>query len=166
MADAEVTEAQLAESNEPEFEQALADKKEAAAHADTAPAEFRQQEAQVITQGKAEAAAETTGGVAGMQSAKGAALAKLVADKGKTKTKDEAKRAEVTTKIQTIFDATEADGEERSSTGSIPRSIRSSTTARPRRGRSSRTTSRPRCRRTRRTGTAAGSAGSAGPGTS
>ena len=44
-----------------------------------------------------------------MQGAKGAALAKLVADKGKTKSKDEAKRAEVTTKIQGIFAATEAD---------------------------------------------------------
>ena len=44
-----------------------------------------------------------------MQGARGAALAKLVADKGKTKTKDEAKRAEVTTKIESIFNATEAD---------------------------------------------------------
>jgi hypothetical protein len=44
-----------------------------------------------------------------MQSAKGAALAKLVADKGKAKTKDEAKRAEVTAKIESIFNATEAD---------------------------------------------------------
>ena len=61
-------------------------------------------------QGKADAAAETTAkGVNGMQSAKGAALAKLVADKGKAKTKDEAKRAEVTTKIESIFSATEAD---------------------------------------------------------
>ena len=51
----------------------------------------------------------TAGGVAGMQGAKGAALAKLVADKGKTKTKDEAKRAEVTTKITSIFTATEAE---------------------------------------------------------
>jgi hypothetical protein len=109
MAEGEVTEPQLAQSNEPEFTQALADKKAAAAHANTAPAEFRQQEAQVIQQGKTEAAAETTAGVAGMQSAKGAALAKLVADKGKTKTKDEAKRAEVTGKIQAIFAATEAD---------------------------------------------------------
>ncbi len=57
-----------------------------------------QQEQEVIAQGKTEAAAETTDGVAGMQGAKGAALAKLVADKGKTKSKDEAKRAEVTTK--------------------------------------------------------------------
>ena len=109
MADAEVTEPQLAQSNEPEFQQALADKQAAAAHAETAPAQFRQQEQQVIAQGKTEAATQTTEAVAGMHSAKGAALAALVADKGKTKTKDEAKRAEVTGKIQQIFAVTEAD---------------------------------------------------------
>ena len=109
MAEGEVTEEQLAESGEPQFEQAVADKKEAAAHADTAPGEYRQQEQQVIEQGKADAAAETKEGVAGMQGAKGAALAKVVADKGKTKSKDEQKRAEVTAKVQSIFDATEAD---------------------------------------------------------
>ena len=79
MADAEVTDQQLAQSNEPEFQQGLADKKAAAAHADTAPGEFRAQEKDVIAQGKSEAAAETTAGVTGMQGAKGAALAKLVA---------------------------------------------------------------------------------------
>ena len=109
LADAEVTEPQLARSGEPQFQQALADKQAAAAHAETAPAEYRQHETQVIQQGKAEATQETAAGVAGMQSAKGAALAKLVADKGRTKTKDEAKRAEVTAKIQGIFAATEAD---------------------------------------------------------
>lgn len=109
MAGAEVSESQLAQSNEPEFEQALADKKAAAAHADTAPAEFRQQEAAVIGQGKTEAAADTAAGVSGMQGAKGAAMAKLVADKGKAKSKDETRRAEVTTKVQSIFAATEAD---------------------------------------------------------
>ena len=107
MADADVSEKQLAESNEPDFQQALADKKEAAAHADTAPGEFRKQEQDVITQAKTEAAAETKAGVAGMQGAKGAALAKLVADKGKTKSKDEAKRAEVTAKVQSIYAETE-----------------------------------------------------------
>jgi len=109
LANAEVTEPQLAQSNEPEFQQALADKQAAAAHADTAPGEFRAHEQQVISQGKADAAAETTAGVTGMQGAKGAVLAKLVADKGKTKSKDEVKRAEVTEKIQGIFAATEAD---------------------------------------------------------
>ena len=109
MAQGEVTEQQLAQSNEPQFEQALADKQAAAAHAQTAPAQFRQQEQQVVAQHKADASAQTAAGVAGMQSSKGAALAALVAAKGKTKTKDEAKRAEVTTKIQGIFAATEKD---------------------------------------------------------
>ncbi len=109
MADADVSEEQLADSNEPEFEQALADKKTAAAHADTAPAAYRQEEQQVIAQGKADANAETTAGVNGMQASKTAAVAKLVADKGKAKTKDEAKRDEVTKKIDQIFTATETD---------------------------------------------------------
>lgn len=109
MAGAEVTEPQLAQSNEPEFQEALADKHAAAAHAETAPTQFRQQEQQVIAQGKTEAATQTTEAVTGTHSAKGAALAALVADKGKTKTKDEAKRAEVTAKIQDIFAVTEAD---------------------------------------------------------
>lgn len=109
MADAQVDEKQLAESNEPEFQQALADKKEAAAHADTAPDQFRKQEADVIGQSKTEAAAETKTGLAGMQGSKAAALAKLVAAKGATKSKDEAKRAEVTARVQAIYAATEAD---------------------------------------------------------
>ena len=109
MADAEVSEEQLAQSNEPQFQSALADKQAAAAHADTAPGQYRQQEQAAIQQGKAEANAETTAGVSGMQGAKGAALAKLVADKGKTKSRDETKRAEVTTRIQGIFAATETD---------------------------------------------------------
>lgn len=109
MADAEVSDQQLAQSNEPEFQQGLADKQAAAEHAQTAPAEFRQQEQQVLQQGKAEAGAQTAAGVTGMQTAKATALANLAADKSKTKSKDEAKRAEVTAKVQGIFAATEAD---------------------------------------------------------
>jgi hypothetical protein len=109
MADANVDEKQLADSNEPDFDQALADKKEAAAHADSAPAEFRKQEQDTISQTHTEAAAETSAGVAGMHGSKATALAKVVADKGKTKSKDEQKRAEITTKIQSIFAATESE---------------------------------------------------------
>ena len=106
----EVTEQQLAQSNEPQFQQALADKQAAAAHADTAPARVPPAGAAGHRAGQGRGRrAETTAGVAGMHGAKGAALAKLVADKGKTKSKDEAKRAEVTAKIQGIFAATEAD---------------------------------------------------------
>ena len=104
-----VSEKQLAESNEPQFQEALSNKKAAAAHADTAPGEYRQQEQQVIAQGKSEATAESAAGAAGMQGSHGMALAQLVAAKGKTKTKDEAKRAEVTGRIEQIFTTTETD---------------------------------------------------------
>lgn len=109
MADADVSEQQLAQSNEPEFQQGLKDKQAAAEHAQAAPVEYRQQEQQVLQQGKAEAGAVTAGGVSGMQNSKASALAKLAADKGKTKSKDETRRAEVTAKVQAIFAATEAD---------------------------------------------------------
>ena len=109
MADAEVTDEQLAKSGEPDFQGALADKQKAAEHANTAPAEYRQHEKETLAQNKEEAAAQTTAGVTGMQGAKGAAVAKLVAAKSKTKSKDEAKRAAVTAKVQEIFAATEVD---------------------------------------------------------
>lgn len=109
LAGADVTEQQLAESNEPQFTEAVADKKAAAAHATSAPAAYRAEEAQVISQGKTEAQNDTKSGLSGMQSSRVAAIGKLVADKGRAKTKDEAKRAEVTTRIDGIFNATEAD---------------------------------------------------------
>ncbi|MFF2372259.1 hypothetical protein [Agromyces sp. NPDC058110] len=109
MAQANVTDRQLAESNEPEFQGALADKQAAAEHARAAPAEYRAQEQATIEQGKAQAAGVTAAGMRGMQASKGAALAQLVAQKGKAKSKDEQKRAEVTAKIQSIFTATETD---------------------------------------------------------
>ena len=71
MAQGEVSEQQLAESSEPQFQQALADKQAAAAHAQTAPGQFRQQEQQVVTQHKADASAQAATGVAGMQSQQG-----------------------------------------------------------------------------------------------
>ncbi len=109
MADAEVSDAQLARSGEPEFQGALADKQKAAEHADKAPGEYRQQEKATLAQSKEDANAQTAAGVVGMQGTKGAAVAKLVAAKAKTKSKDEAKRAEVTARVQEIFAATETD---------------------------------------------------------
>ncbi|MFW0784986.1 deaminase domain-containing protein [Gordonia sp. CPCC 206044] len=109
MTDAQVDETQLAESNEPQFQQALADKQVAAAHADAAPASFRAHEAGVIGTTRTEAAAATTSGIVGMHGSKATALAGLVAAKGKTKSKDEAKRAAVTARVQAIFTETETD---------------------------------------------------------
>ena len=150
-----------------EFQQALADKQAAAAHADTAPGGVPPAGA-----GGHRSRARPTPrrrpppGVAGMQGAKGAALAKLVADKGKTKSKDEAKRAEVTAKIQGIFAATEADVKK------ILDGIDPKVDAAFERGRGGGAGGVRDLRRgqdvapTRRTATAAGWAGCAGPRTS
>ncbi len=109
LAAADVTEQQLQQSGEPDFQQAVAGKKAAAEHADTAPGQFRKHEQQVIEQQRAEAAGETQAGLVGMHSTKATALAGLVGDKATTKSKDEARRAEVTAKVQGIFASTEAD---------------------------------------------------------
>ncbi len=107
MADGEVTEQQLAESNEPEFQGAAAAKQEAGQHADTAAAAFRQEEQATLAQAKVDATQQTAATTAGIHSSKLAALAKVVAGKAATKSKDEARRTEVTTKVQSIFTATE-----------------------------------------------------------
>ncbi len=109
MTDAEVTEPQLAESGEPAFEGAVAAKQEAAQHADTAPAAFREEEKATLGQARADADAQTATTTAGMHGSKLAALAKVVAGKTKAKSKDETRRAEVTTKVQSIFAAAETD---------------------------------------------------------
>ncbi|WP_448616967.1 hypothetical protein [Modestobacter sp. URMC 112] len=109
LAGADVTEDQLARSNEPEFTGALAAKQEAAQHADTAPGQFRQEEAAVLGQTRAEATATTAAAVGGMHGSRTAALSQVMASKAETKGKDEARRAEVSAKVQSIFAATEAD---------------------------------------------------------
>lgn len=108
LAQANVTDAQLAKSHEPEFQTALADKKAAEHHSAAAPAQFRKEELAVIGASKADAGQQAAVGMAGMQGAKASALAGLMADKANAKGKDEGRRAEVTTKIQGIFAATEA----------------------------------------------------------
>ena len=98
------------ESNEPQFEQALADKQAAAAHAaDRARASSGSRSSRSSPSTRPTPRRRPRPASPACSRSKGAALAALVAAKGKTKTKDEAKRAEVTTKIQGIFAATEKD---------------------------------------------------------
>ena len=106
---AEVSEQQLAQSNEPEFTGAVAAKQEAAAHSATAPAQFRDAEAATLTQAKSAADADTKAAVTGIQAAKGAALAQVTGTKTATKGKDEGARAKVSADIQAIFAAAQTE---------------------------------------------------------
>ena len=111
MAEAGVTEEQLAKSNEPEFTGALAAKKEGEQHSATAPGPVRAKEATTLA-GSAQAAKATgTAGVAAMASARNTRTGQVTTGKDATKTRDETKRAEFTAHVKGIFDATKRDVE-------------------------------------------------------
>ncbi|MFD7237148.1 hypothetical protein ACFWAT_17820 [Streptomyces syringium] len=109
--DAEITEDQLAKGNEPEFDQALSEKKKAEEHSAQAPAQGRAAESRQLTTAKANAAAAGTQAMASLTATRTAAGQQVDGGKSETKSKDERKRAEVTARLQTVFDATKKDVE-------------------------------------------------------
>jgi hypothetical protein len=109
MAEADVSEQQLASSNEPAFVGALAAKKEGEAHSASAPAALREKEAAQLGSAKQAAQGAGASGLAGMLSAKKGALGKAAAGKDAAKSKDEAERAKVAGEVKAIFDATKND---------------------------------------------------------
>ncbi|MFD5788499.1 hypothetical protein ACFWH1_17995 [Streptomyces sp. NPDC127037] len=111
MADAEVTEEQLAKGNEPEFNEALSAKKTAETDSAKAPAKGRAAENQQLTTAKAGAAASGAAAMNALTATRAQAGQKVDGGKGETKSKDEKKRAEVTAKLQKVYDGTKKDVE-------------------------------------------------------
>jgi hypothetical protein len=111
MADAGVTEDQLAKSNEPQLTGALAAKKAAEAHDANAPAAVRQKEGEVIAGATTGAGATAKAGLNAMAVAKGGALQATGAGKQATKSADEGERARITGEIKKIFNKTKTDVE-------------------------------------------------------
>jgi hypothetical protein len=107
MAEAEVTEAQLAQSNEPEFTGALASKKEAQTEAVAAPQAYRQDEAQQLAQAQTEAETTTQAQTEGMHADRVGLFAQVEAQQGQAKTEDEQARAEIAADIQKIYEDTQ-----------------------------------------------------------
>ncbi|MFE1364773.1 hypothetical protein ACFW84_11080 [Streptomyces anulatus] len=112
MADAEVTEEQLAKGNEPEFNEALSAKKTSEADAAKAPAKGKAAEDQQLSTAKQNAAASGAQAMAGLTSTRAAAGKQVDGGKNDTKSKDEKKRAEVTAKLQKVYDGTKKDVED------------------------------------------------------
>ncbi|MFD3957937.1 MULTISPECIES: phage tail protein [Streptomyces] len=112
MADAEVTEEQLARSNEPEFTEALSAKKTAETDAAKAPAKGQAAENAQLSAAKANAAASGAQAMTALTATRSAAGKQVDGGKNNTKSKDEKKRAEVTAKLQKVYDATKKDVEE------------------------------------------------------
>jgi hypothetical protein len=112
MADAQVTEDQLAHSNEPEFTGALKDKKEGEQHAATAPGQVRAAESATLAGARGQAAQAGSSAMTALATDRKQAGAAVAAGKEGAKGKDETQRAQVTAKLQKVFDATKKDVED------------------------------------------------------
>ncbi|MFI8434366.1 hypothetical protein ACIGJO_11545 [Streptomyces sp. NPDC079020] len=111
MADAEITEEQLAKGNEPEFDEALSAKKTAETDSAKAPAKGLAAEDQQLAGAKQNAAASGAQAMTALTATRAAAGKQVDGGKGDTKSKDEKKRAEVTAKLQKVYDGTKKDVE-------------------------------------------------------
>ena len=109
MKEADVSEEQLARGNEPQFTEALESKKTAEAHSEQAPKAFQQDEQKTLEQSREQATGEATAGLKGMHDQKVNALAGVTAGKVTAKSQDEAKRAEVSAHIESIYNTTKTD---------------------------------------------------------
>lgn len=111
MADAEITEAQLEKSNEPQFTDALAAKRESQEHAKTAPASYREGEGATVGQAKEQAEAIKESGLEEIVGQRGESLGLLDGVQEGAKGNDEAKRQEIGEQINGIYEATCTDVE-------------------------------------------------------
>jgi hypothetical protein len=111
MAQAEVTEDQLKKGNEPEFTGALAAKKDGEQHAATAPGVVRGKEAATLAGAKAHASQAGATAMTALATDRRNTGAAVAQGKDGAKSDDETKHAQVTAKLQTVFDATQKDVE-------------------------------------------------------
>jgi hypothetical protein len=109
MAQADVTEDQLRESNEPTFNEAVDAKKEAEKHSATEPKKYRAAEARIVGSTRASAAAAGTSVVTAMHGKRVGVTSAVGSGKDTAKSKEEAKRAEIANAIDGIYTAAKTD---------------------------------------------------------
>lgn len=113
MTEAEISEEQLAKSNEPQFQDALKSKKEAQQHSVEAPAGYRQEEQAIITGSQEQASVLAQVQLQSMHEGRQVEFNKVTASQTTAKTADEQRRAEVSTKIESIYTNTKEKVEAR-----------------------------------------------------
>ncbi|NTS41813.1 DUF4157 domain-containing protein [Flavisolibacter sp. BT320] len=111
MAESGVTEAQLERSNEPEFQGAVTQKREAKQQARAAPAEYRAEETPALAGAEQQAQATVFGKMADIHGTRAGLFGKVDESKNNTKGKDESKRKEIAEKLQSIYSATKTNVE-------------------------------------------------------
>jgi hypothetical protein len=108
MAEADVGEATLKTSNEPEFQAALDARGEAKAHAESGPQEFRQGEQDQLGKARGEAQASAQERMQDMHGERAQVLAQVGGKQAQAKGKDEQERARIAADIQSIYGETKA----------------------------------------------------------
>ncbi|RCJ36099.1 hypothetical protein A6769_17470 [Nostoc punctiforme NIES-2108] len=106
MKEADITEEQLANSNEPEFQGALAAKKDAQTNAQEAPPQYRQQEQGILATAQATAEATAQQHLQAMHGIRTQNLGQVGEQQIGAKSKDEQARAKVAGDINKIYDKT------------------------------------------------------------
>ena len=102
-----VTEDQLAKSNEPSFTKALDEKKTAQQDAVDKPKQFRKEEGGDLKKAKGEAQGQSVQNLAAMHGVRGKHFANVVSQQQTSKQKDEQERAAVVLKIEGMYQTTE-----------------------------------------------------------
>ena len=108
MVAAEVTDEQLAKSNEPQFTGALAAKQETQTHAKTGPNLYRKTEGMLLAQAQTQAQETGQAKVAGMHGQRDKALGTVLGQQKQAKGKDEQARAKVATDINGLYETTKS----------------------------------------------------------
>jgi Domain of unknown function (DUF4157) len=112
LAEANVTEEQLAKSNEPEFQATLKSKQTAQTHAAQVPQEYRQFEQGQLAQAKGEATATAQDKTQGMHTDRAQLLGQVGGQQVETKGKDEQQRTQVAGDINKIYQDTKTKVEQ------------------------------------------------------
>ena len=113
LAEADITEAQLAQSNEPQFQAALDSKTTAQAHSETAPKAYRQGEQTQLSQAESTAAATAQAQLHGMHGERRQALEQVTGKQVEGKGKDEQSRAKIAGDIDKIYQTTKTKVDDR-----------------------------------------------------
>ena len=111
MTAADVTDQQLANGNEPQFDQALTAKKKGVEDSAKSPGVGRTAEGRQLADAKASAHTAGTHALTAMTGTRTAAGKHVDAGKGTAKSRDEKRRADATAKLQHVFDGTKKDVE-------------------------------------------------------
>ncbi len=109
MAQEGITEDQLAESNEPNFVEALDTKRQAQQQAADAPGRYREKEEKILARAQARARSDGAADFEAMHTSRGGAFTDVFAQQTTTETADKAEQTRILGELNRIYDATKTD---------------------------------------------------------